>query len=102
MRNSSMRTPLRHLHSDLRAVARDAEDLLKATADATGKQVEEARTRTRKTLDRALDNLNERKVRRKVRKAVRETDDYVRDHSWSVIGVAAGVALLVGLCMRRG
>lgn len=101
MRNGSMRTPLRHLHGDLRAVARDAEDLLKATADATGKQVQDARQRTRKTLDQALEHLDERKMRRQVRKVARRTDHYVRDHSWSIIGAVAGVALLVGLFTRR-
>jgi len=40
-------------------------------------------------------------MQRRVRKLARTTDGYVRDHSWSIIGAAAGVALLVGLLTRR-
>jgi ElaB/YqjD/DUF883 family membrane-anchored ribosome-binding protein len=36
-------------------------------------------------------------MRRRVRKLARNTDNYVRDHSWTIIGAAAGVALLIGL-----
>ena len=33
--------------------------------------------------------------------AARYTDDYVHDHPWQAIGVAAGVGLAVGLLMNR-
>ena len=102
MRNgSALQSPMRDLRRDLQAVARDTEALLKATAEVTGDRVQEARARTEKSLHNVVDHLYDRKMQRRVRRIAHHTDSYVRDHSWSVIGVAAGVALLVGLLARR-
>lgn len=101
MRNGALHSPIRNLQKDLRNVARDAEELLKATADVTHVGVQEARTRAQKTVSEAMDHLYGRRLQRKVRRYARYTDTYVRDHSWSVIGAVAGVALLIGLLTRR-
>jgi ElaB/YqjD/DUF883 family membrane-anchored ribosome-binding protein len=102
MRNgSALQSPMKDLRRDLQAVARDTEALLKATAEVTGERVQEARARTEKSLHNVVDHLYDRRMQRRVRRIARHTDSYVRDHSWSVIGVAAGVALLVGLLSRR-
>jgi ElaB/YqjD/DUF883 family membrane-anchored ribosome-binding protein len=37
----------------------------------------------------------------KGKKAVRATDDYVHEHPWQAIGIAAGVGVLVGLLINR-
>ena len=94
---SALDSPMNDLRKDFQAVARDTEALLKATADITTDRVQEARARTEQTLRETFDNLYNRRVRRRVRKMAREADGYVRDHSWTIIGVAAGVALLMGL-----
>jgi ElaB/YqjD/DUF883 family membrane-anchored ribosome-binding protein len=101
MRNGALREPLHDLRNDLHAVARDAEALLKATANVGGEKVEEARARTQETLQRTFDHLNSRKMQRRVRKLARNTDEYVRDHSWGIIGAIAGVALIVGFLASR-
>lgn len=101
MRNGALHSTMKDLRKDLRVVARDTEALLRATAEVTGDRVQEARARTEKSLKTALDHVYDRKMQRRVRRLARHTDDYVRDHSWSVIGVAAGVALVLGLLARR-
>jgi|ADGO01.1.fsa_nt_gi ElaB/YqjD/DUF883 family membrane-anchored ribosome-binding protein len=101
MRNGAFDSPMRNLRNDLQNVARDAEALLRATADVANDRVQEARARAEKTVKQAFDHLYDRRLRRRMRRYVRRTDDYVRDHSWGVIGAVAGVALLVGLLMRR-
>ena len=101
MRNGALHSPMKDLRNDLRSVARDTEALLKATAEVTGDRVQEARARTEKSLSQVLDSVYDRKMRRKVKRMARDTDSYVRDHSWSIIATAAGVALLVGLLTRR-
>ena len=101
MRNGAIDTPIRHLRKDLLNVARDAEELLKATADVANDRVQEARSRTQKTVRQAIDNVYDRRMQRRVRKYARYTNDYVREHSWGVIGAVAGVALLLGLLSRR-
>lgn len=101
MRNGAFESPIRHLRKDLHAVARDAEELLRATADVASDRVQEARARTEKTVKYAFDNLYDRRMQRRVRKYARQADSYVRDNSWSVIGAVAGIALIVGLLSRR-
>jgi ElaB/YqjD/DUF883 family membrane-anchored ribosome-binding protein len=101
MRNGAFDSPIRHLRKDLQSVARDAEELLRATADVTNERVQEARARTQKTVRQAYDHLYDRRMQRRVRKYARYTDEYVRDHSWGIIGAVAGVALIVGLVTRR-
>ncbi|MGH8189261.1 MAG: DUF883 family protein [Steroidobacteraceae bacterium] len=101
MRNSAMQSPLRHLRKDLYAVARDAEALLKATAEVTNDRVQEVRSRTEKTVRQALDHLYDERLRGQIRKAAQTTDQYVRDNSWTMVGAAAGVGLLIGLLLRR-
>lgn len=101
MRNGALREPIQDLRNDLHAVARDAEALLKATANIGGDKVQEARERTQATLQRTFDHLYDRKMKRRVRKLARTTDTYVRDHSWTFIAAIAGAALIVGLLTSR-
>ncbi|HKU15785.1 MAG TPA: hypothetical protein VJQ52_15415 [Steroidobacteraceae bacterium] len=101
MRNGALHSPLRNLRKDLYAVARDAEALLKATAEVTNDRVQEVRERTEKTLSTVLDHLDQDRLRAQVRRVYESTDDYVRERPWAMIGAAAGVGLLLGLLMRR-
>lgn len=102
MKNGALTTSLKDLRGDLQAVARDAEALLRATADVTGERVDEIRTRTQETVKRAYDHLYDRNMQKRVRKLARNADTYVRDNSWTAIGVAIGVGVLIGLLARRG
>lgn len=101
MRNGGLHSPLRDLRKDLRNVARDTEALLRATADVTGERVQEARSRTEKTVREVLDHLYDARLDRRVRNAARQTDRYVREQPWVVVGAAAGIGLLIGLLTRR-
>jgi len=38
---------------------------------------------------------------RKGRKIAHDTDEYVHEHPWRAIGIAAGVGLLVGMLIAR-
>lgn len=102
MRNgSALHAPMKELRKDLHSVARDTEALLKATADVTGERVQQARARTQESLRNTLDHLYDRRMRKRARRLVRNTDTYVRDHSWPLLGAVAGIALLIGLLSRR-
>jgi ElaB/YqjD/DUF883 family membrane-anchored ribosome-binding protein len=72
------------LMDELRAVAREAEELLQATADQTGARVEELRERAKDALE-----------------AARGIDDQVRKNPWAAVAIAAGVGLLIGLLLGR-
>ncbi|HEU4604145.1 MAG TPA: DUF883 family protein [Steroidobacteraceae bacterium] len=93
--------PLQDLREDLLAVARDTESLLKATANATGDQIQQARSQAQDSLHRAFDHLYDRRIRKRVRKALKTADGYVQDNTWAMIGAAAAVGMLFGLLVKR-
>ena len=99
--NGALHSPLKNLRKDLYAVARDAEALLKATAEVTNERVQEARERTEKTVRAAMDTLSNDRLRNQVRRAAETTGEYVRERPWAMMGAAAGIGLLIGLLMRR-
>ena len=87
------------LASNLKAVAQDAEDLLKATAGQGGEKVSEIRRRLTSALEAARatgERLHEKTVQ-----AAKATDKVIRDHPYESIGVAFGVGLLIGVLVTR-
>jgi ElaB/YqjD/DUF883 family membrane-anchored ribosome-binding protein len=87
------------LTSDLNLVLHDAEELLKATADAGSESMKEVRGRLALALQSAkgtYDRLKEKTV-----KAAQTTDHAIREHPYESIGIACGVALLVGILVGR-
>lgn len=91
------------LVSDLKVVISDAEELLRVTANQAGEKVGELRVRMQENLTSARHKLAdaEAALKEKSREVARATDDYVHEHPWKSIGVAAGVGLLVGLLVGR-
>ena len=95
------------LLDDVRKVIVDVEELLRATAGQAGEKVSEkvgeARTRAERTLHAARSRLEslEDQTTARARRAAGEADKYVRDNPWQSIGIAAGVAFLVGILVSR-
>jgi len=91
------------LIADLKVVIADAEELLKVTANQAGEKVGELRVRMQENLISARHKLAdaEAALKEKSREVARVTDDYVHDHPWKAIGVAAGAGLLIGLLIGR-
>jgi ElaB/YqjD/DUF883 family membrane-anchored ribosome-binding protein len=91
------------LVSDLRVVLSDAEQLFKQAASATGDQAKELRERAQDALHRAQRGLGDLQASASdaMRKRARATDDWVRDHPWTAVGVASCIGLLVGLLAGR-
>jgi len=91
------------LVSDLKAIVVDAEELLKLTADQAGGRIGELRGRLEQHLASARSGLTaaEAALVDKARQAAHATDDYVRDHPWQSVGVAAGIGFLLGLLSGR-
>lgn len=91
------------LATDLRRIIGDAEELLRATANQAGEKVAAARARVQDSLDSAklkLELLGE-EAADQARAAVRATDDYVHDHPWQSVGIAAMVGLVLGMMISR-
>lgn len=91
------------LIQDFKVVIDDAEELLKATASAAGEKVAAARERVQDSLHQAKVKLAEAEdmVILRTKAAARATDEYVQEHPWKSVGIAAGVGLIVGLLIGR-
>jgi ElaB/YqjD/DUF883 family membrane-anchored ribosome-binding protein len=91
------------LVKDLQRVIADAEELLHATTGETEPRMVEIRERIRENLVAARHKLGdiEDVIRVKTKEAAQATDDYVHEHPWKAIGMAAGAGLIIGLLMGR-
>ena len=91
------------LASDLRIVIADAEELLRATAGQVGEKAVVARERIQESLRVAKDKLArvEDVMVDRTKAAARATDDYVHDHPWGAVGIAAAVGLVLGMLISR-
>jgi ElaB/YqjD/DUF883 family membrane-anchored ribosome-binding protein len=91
------------LIADFKVVLADAEELLKATAAQTGDKATEMREKVTEHLKRAKFRLQEEqeKMLTRTKEVAGATDDYVHEHPWEAVGVAAGVGILLGLLISR-
>ncbi|HWF99240.1 MAG TPA: DUF883 family protein [Steroidobacteraceae bacterium] len=87
------------LAEDIKTLVRDAEALLRASAENAEELTEEARERAERSLHTLRSQLNDIEGDLKGRAEV--VDSYVRDNPWMAVAIAGGVALLVGLLMGR-
>jgi ElaB/YqjD/DUF883 family membrane-anchored ribosome-binding protein len=105
MRNANLaESATLNLRRELRSVARDAEALLKATAEIADDRVQDARERAAEALQRAQKTVSNGYVTEYARKAAYETGRYVRKHPWGVLGTVgalAGAGVIIGLLTRR-
>jgi len=89
---------------DMKVLAADTEQLLKATGGQTGQLIAQARANAQESLDAArarvadLSNV----VLAKTRSAGRAADDYVRDNPWQVMLAGAVAGLVLGVLLGRG
>lgn len=91
------------LAQDLKIVVADAEELLRATAGQAGEKVAAAREKIQDSLRHAKGKLAEVEdmVVDQGKRAAKATDEYVHDHPWKAVGIAAGVGLIIGMLISR-
>jgi ElaB/YqjD/DUF883 family membrane-anchored ribosome-binding protein len=91
------------LVQDLKVVVADAEELLRVTANQAGEKAAVAREKIEASLERAKVKLGELEevVIDRSKQAAHATDEYVHQHPWTAVSVAAGVGLLLGLLIGR-
>ena len=87
------------LAEDIKTLVRDAEALLRASAENAEELTEDARQRAQESLHTLRSQLSE--IERDLKGRAEVVDGYVRDNPWTAVAVAGGVALLVGLLMGR-
>lgn len=89
--------------ADLRALANDAEDLLKATAGDVSDKAKEAREKLAAGLEKAKSTYAHLQAQgiESAKAAAKKADATIRTHPYESIGVAFGVGLLLGALLRR-
>lgn len=91
------------LVTDLKVLAADTQDLIRATAEQSGEQVKAARERARTALAQAQARVaaTEAAVAERTRLAARTADEYVHGHPWTTVGVVALFAFTIGFIAGR-
>jgi len=91
------------LMADLKVVIADAEELLRLTAGEVSAGTGDVRMRLQERLATAKDGLLklQESATEKAKAAGRAADDYVHDHPWKSVGIAAGIGLVVGMLIGR-
>lgn len=91
------------LISDFKIVVADAEALLRASAGQGGEALAAVRSRVEESLATAKSRMldAEAELLERTKAAAKATDEYVHEHPWHAVGVAAGVGLVVGMLIGR-
>ncbi|HEX5462404.1 MAG TPA: DUF883 family protein [Steroidobacteraceae bacterium] len=87
------------LAEDIKALVRDAEALLRASAENAEDLTQDARQRAEESLRALRHQLGD--IERDLKGRAEVLDGYVRDNPWAAVAIVGGVALLVGLLMGR-
>ena len=91
------------LVSDLKLLAADTQDLIRATAEQSGEKVNAARDKARVALAQAQARVAsaEAALATRAREVARNTDQYVSSHPWATAGVVGLCALAIGILIGR-
>ena len=87
------------LVKDLKTVARDAEDLIRATAGDVGEKAREARGRLTSALDGAKATCE--RLEEKAIAGAQATDKVIRSHPYQSLGIAFAAGVLIGVLVNR-
>jgi ElaB/YqjD/DUF883 family membrane-anchored ribosome-binding protein len=91
------------LMNNLKAVIKDAEELLKNTGQQVDDGYQSARAKFETSLKSAKNGLSnaEESLIARTKDAAQSTDKYVQDHPWQSVGVGAIAGLVIGLLIGR-
>ena len=92
------------LMADLKVLADDTEQLLRATASQTGEQFAQVRAKAEESLKAAKARVADLQdlALAKARMAGRATDDYARANPWQVMAICAIAGFVLGSLLARG
>ncbi|HJS88877.1 MAG TPA: DUF883 family protein [Steroidobacteraceae bacterium] len=87
------------LAEDIKTLVRDAEALLRASAENAEDLSDEARERAEQSLHTLRNQLGD--IERDLKGRAEVLDGYVRDNPWTAVAIAGGIALVAGLVLGR-
>lgn len=91
------------LVSDLKSVGADADGLLKEVAGSTSAEFAAVRTRLEEKLSNAKSRLESSRsaIAERTRRSADATREYVVEHPWKALGLAAAAGSIIGIMMHR-
>lgn len=91
------------LVNDLRAVVRDAQQLLDSGVANCSAQAQQTRQRLEAAMEEARQSWAECRpnVRQRLSQWQHASDDYVHQHPWTTMGVAIGMGVAMGWLLGR-
>lgn len=94
---------IKTVRNDMRTLVKDAQDLFREATSATGEKADELRNKGLEMLDAAMEKAQQIQVLtlEKGKEAAKTTDEFVHEHPWKAVGIAAGVGLLIGMLISR-
>lgn len=94
---------LKTTRSDMKTLIKDAQELFREAASATGERADELRSRGQQLLDSAVTKAHEVQVAavETGKEIAVKTDDYVHENPWRAVAISAGVGMLIGLLISR-
>ncbi|MGH8169884.1 MAG: DUF883 family protein [Steroidobacteraceae bacterium] len=87
------------LAEDIKALVRDAEALLRASAENAEELTDDARRRAEQSLHALRGQLDD--IERDLKGRAQVLDGYVHDNPWTAVAIVGGVALVLGMLMGR-
>jgi ElaB/YqjD/DUF883 family membrane-anchored ribosome-binding protein len=101
--SNSSREARERVMADMLTLARDAENLLKATANDVSEKAREARTRLIAAVENAKTTYSNMQAQgiESAREAAKKADETIRSHPYESLGVAFGIGVLLGALIRR-
>jgi ElaB/YqjD/DUF883 family membrane-anchored ribosome-binding protein len=99
MEKSLTDVPLEKLARDLKILARDAEELMVATAADMSERAKDARLRLKEALSSV--HINCRDLEEQATAAAKATDQWIREYPYPSLGIVFGFGLVVGLWLNR-
>lgn len=94
---------IKTVRNDMKTLVRDAQELFREASLATGEKAEELRNKGLVMLDAAMEKAQQIQAvaLEKGKEAAQTTDEFVHEHPWQAVGIAAGIGLVVGLLIGR-
>jgi ElaB/YqjD/DUF883 family membrane-anchored ribosome-binding protein len=94
---------LSNMAREFRSFVSDVEDLIKATNNLTGEELNKAKAKLEQRISSARTSAEELggTIADRARKTAKSADNYVHEQPWTAIGAGAGIGVLVGYLLSR-
>ncbi|MDF3014104.1 MAG: hypothetical protein K0Q78_2308 [Cellvibrio sp.] len=94
---------LSNMAREFRNFVSDVDDLMKATNNLTGEELNKAKVKLEQRISTARRSVEELggTIADRARKTAVSADNYVHEQPWTAIGAGAGIGLVVGYLLTR-